>query len=208
MSRSAPIVFAAVEGMTDEVVLRRLIDEIDASTGPVHVAGGKANLRRKVNGYNHAARHLPWVILVDLNHEADCAPALRADWLPSPNRLMLFRVAVRTVEAWLLADAEQIAQFLRVSVARVPRFPDSLIDPKRTLIDLARHSGSRAMREDMVPRPKTGRSEGPAYASRIMEFARGSWRPSIAQNHSDSLRRCREALRRLLFDYRARGSHT
>jgi len=198
MSSTPLRISAAVEGMVDEAVLRRLMGEAKAVTEAVYVAHGKGNLRKKIKGYNHAAGHFPWLVLVDLNHEADCAPELRAAWLPSLNKFMCFRVAVRAVEAWLLADRQRIAQFLRIAAAKVPPQPDSLRDPRRALIDLARHSRSRDIREDMVPRPKSGRSEGPAYASRIMGFAQCEWRPSIAENSSDSLRRCREAIERVI----------
>ncbi len=110
---------------------------------------------------------------------------------------MYLRVAVRSVEAWLLADREAIGRMLGVSVARIPPNPDSLAAPKQTLVDLARRARRRTVREDMVPRPGSGRSEGPAYASRIIEFADRSWRPALAQNASNSLCRCLTALRKM-----------
>lgn len=192
------VVSAAVEGMVDGAVVRRSLQDADAPSGPVHVAGGKLQLKHKVGAYNHAAHYGRWVVLVDLNHERDCAPALRNAWLPAPSRFMCFRVAVRAVEAWLLADREKMAQFLGVAVAKVPRRPDSLDDPKRIIVDLARRSRRRDVREDMVPRPKSGRSEGPAYASRIVEFVQGIWRPDVAEANSESLHRCRAALRALV----------
>lgn len=53
---------------------------------------------------------------------------------------MCFRIAVREVEAWLLADAEQAAGFLAVPLARIPAEPETLPDPKATLIALAGRS--------------------------------------------------------------------
>jgi hypothetical protein len=110
---------------------------------------------------------------------------------------MCFRVAVRAVEAWLLADRESLAGFLRVSPSRVPPDPESLDEPKQAMVNLARQSRSRAVQEDMVPRPGSGRSVGPAYASRLIEFAQSTWRPEIAATRSDSLRRCCERLRQV-----------
>jgi hypothetical protein len=107
---------------------------------------------------------------------------------------MCFRVAVHEVEAWLLADRQQMARFLGVNPAKIPQTPDSLGDPKRTLVNLARDSPRRDLREDMVPRPNSGRWEGPAYASRLIEFVHRFWRPSAAESRSESLRRCRLAL--------------
>ena len=200
MSSRSPLVTAAVEGIVDEAVVRRLIEEADAQATAVHICNGKENLRRKIAAYNHAAAHYPWIVLVDLDRDRECAAALRSFWLPTPNRLMCFRVAVREVESWLLADRQRIAQFLGVAMARVPRSPDSLDDPKRTVVDLSRHSRRREVREDMVPRPGSGRSEGPAYSSRLIEFVQTAWRPSVAVAHSDSLRRCCEAIQKLISD--------
>jgi len=194
MSTFPMIVSGAVEGIVDEAVLRRLLQELDATPGPIHIAGGKSRLRDRISGYNQAARHQPWVVLVDLNHEAVCAPELRVSWFPAVNEFMCFRVAVRETEAWLLADQQRIAQFLDVSVRRIPSLPDELDDPKAAVVDLARRSGRRDIREDMVPRPRSRRSEGPAYASRLIEFAQQLWRPTVAESRSDSLRRCRQAL--------------
>jgi hypothetical protein len=199
MSRTPLALSAAVEGIVDDAVVRRLIQDAGAIVRAVYISGGKANLRQKVNAYNHAAARSPWLLLVDLDRE-ECAPALRASWLPVPGRLMCFRVAVREVEAWLLGDRQQIANFLGVAVARVPSTPESIEDPKRTIVDLARHSRRRDIREDMVPRPRSGRSEGPAYASRLVQFARDLWRPCVAEKNSDSLRRCRRAIRALAAD--------
>ena len=191
-------VSAAVEGIVDDAVVRRLLEDAGAQPDVVYIVGGKANLRQRARAYNQAAQHRPWVLLVDLNHEADCVPALRALWLPKPAPWMVFRVAVREVESWLLADTQNMAEFLGVSIAKVPRTPDQLDDPKRAVVALARRSTKRQVREDMVPREGSGRSEGPAYASRMIEFAQRRWRPSVAAGRSNSLRRCRDALRRIV----------
>ena len=113
---------------------------------------------------------------------------------------MCFRIAVREVEAWLLADRERIASFLGVSPARVPRDPDGLDDPKLEMVNLARHSSRRVIRKEMTPRPGSGISIGPAYSLRLIEFASKpdvGWRPEVAAGHSRSLRRCVAALRTL-----------
>jgi hypothetical protein len=73
--------------------------------GSVYGKNGKADLHKKIKGYNNAARHAPWLVLVDLDDES-CAFSLCQSWLPVPARYLCFRVAVRQVEAWLMADAE------------------------------------------------------------------------------------------------------
>lgn len=188
------VVSGAVEGAADEAVLRRLIAHVAADVGPIHVGHGKPNLQKKIKGYNNAARFSPWVVLVDLNHDADCAPPFVAEWLPNPADRMCFRVAVRQIEAWLLADRKEIAKFLVVRPALIPPNPDAINNARDVMVGLAARSRRPAIRKDMVPRPGSGRAVGPAYTSRLMEFAGTHWRPDVAAGASDSLRRC---LRRL-----------
>jgi hypothetical protein len=184
----------AVEGLPDEAVVSSLCDDLEIPLGIVIVKYGKGNLDKSLVGYNAAAKWSYWLVLRDLDQDAPCPGQLKSQLLPRPAPHMLFRIAVRAVEAWLLADADKIAGFLRISKARIPPQPESLDDPKRTLIDLARRSRSRDIREDMVPRAGSGASEGPAYASRLAEFALYHWRPNVARNCSRSLGRCMDRL--------------
>lgn len=195
------VVSAAVEGSVDEVLVKRLISEAGGIPGEVYGKNGKLPLRARINAYNSAARYRPWVILVDLNHEADCAPDLCRAWLPRRSPKLCFRVAVREVEAWLLADREQIANFLSITKSRVPVNPESEENPKQVMVNLAARSRRRNIREDMAPRPGSRRDVGPAYTSRLIEFisaSEGGWRPDVASTYSQSLKRCIECLRRLI----------
>ena len=188
---------AAVEGTVDEAVVRKLITHAGATPGPVYGKQGKSFLRQRVTGYNNAARCARWVVLADLNHDADCAPPLRSAWLIQPAAHLCFRVAVRMVESWLLADTERVAAFLGFARSKVPANPEGLDEPKTTMVNLARSSRRRAVRKDMVPREGSGRQVGPAYSSRLIEFAASSWRPDVAAARSDSLRRAIDCLKRL-----------
>lgn len=192
------VISGAVEGLVDEAVLRRLLQDAGASPGPIHGRNGKSYLRRHLAGYNSAARVSPWVVLVDLDHEASCAPELVVLWLSRPAAHMHLRVAVREVEAWLLADRENLAPFLGVATQRISPTPEMIADPKLTMVDLARQSRRREIREDMVPRPGSGRVVGPAYTSRLIEFVGEFWRPEVAARSADSLRRLRGRLSELV----------
>ena len=197
MSSGVPI-SAAVEGLIDEAVVRRLIEHVGGRLGTVYGKNGKPALRPRVQGYNNAARRAPWIVLVDLDDEYPCAPPLCQAWVPDPSPLLCFRVAVRQVEAWLLADHERLAEFLGVPASRVPRDPEALENPKRTLVDLAQRSRRRSLRDDIVPRVGSGRSVGPAYASRIIEFVDRVWRPAEAAHQAESLGRAITCLERLV----------
>jgi hypothetical protein len=182
-----------VEGISDEAVLRRIVIARGATVHRVQVQRGKVNLRRALPGYNAAARRDAWLVLVDLDQDFDCAPALVNDWLPAPSPYMRFRVVVREIEAWLLADRESVTTFFSVRKSVVPDQPDEVQDPKSTLLAAVARSRRRAIRADMLPRPGSGRQVGAAYTSRLIEFAsdreRG-WRPDVAARRSPSLASC------------------
>ena len=188
-----PRVNLVVEGEVDRAVMQRLCGEQGIAIDAVHGLNGKDGIRKAIRAYDHAARHGCWIVLVDLDDEAACAPSLLRSWLPESAPKMCLRVAVREVEAWLLADAERLASFLGVAKSRVPRDVEALTDPKETLVRLAGHSRRRDVRLDMVPRPGSGRSTGPASVSRLVELVtrrEGAWRPQIARTRSPSLDRC------------------
>lgn len=192
------VISAAVEGIVDEAVVRKLIAHTGATPGDVYGKLGKSFLRQRIAGYNNAAQRMPWLVLVDLDREHDCAPPLRNAWLPHPAPLLCFRVAVREVEAWLLADAERLASFLGVARSKLPPDPERLSDPKEAMVNLARGSRRRDIRQDMTPRSGSGRQVGPAYSSRLIEFASGDWRPEIAADRADSLKRALRSLKQLV----------
>jgi len=192
-----PYVSGAVEGISDEAVLRRIVSHRGAEVHRVQVQGGKSNLRRALPGYNAAAQGDPWLVLVDLDHDFDCPALLVLNWLPTPNRYMRFRVVVPQVESWLMADADRFSSFFGVRRAQIPHAPDALPDARAALLQLISTSRRGAVREDMMPRPRSGRLVGPAYTSRLIEFVgdlADGWRPEVAANRSPSLSRCMNRL--------------
>lgn len=196
---AATVITGAVEGDLDEALLRRIATHAGCCLEIVHGREGKPSLLQRLIGYNNAARFSPWVVLVDLDRDCDCVPLCLHQWLPRPSRHMCFRVAVRAIEAWLLADRERMAHWLGIAEANFPNDPDSLDNPKQQLINLARRS-RRRIRNDLVPRDGSGRAVGPLYNARIVEFIENQhsgWRPDHALRHSDSLARCIKHLHRL-----------
>lgn len=194
------ILSGAVEGPVDEAVLARLVREAGGVLGNVYGRQGKGKLVQRLPAYVHAARIQPWVVLLDLDRDADCVPPFLGRLPPPPPSLCL-RVAVRAVEAWLLADRERCAKFLGITPSRIPPRPEELGDPKRAVVDLARNSRHGQIRKDMVPRPESGRAVGPAYTSRLLEFIQDredGWRPQVAAESSESLERCQRCIRRLV----------
>lgn len=190
----APVyVSGAVEGPSDEPVLRRIVEERGGTVYRVQVQNGKSNLRRALPGYNAAARRSAWLVLVDLDQDHPCAGALVSEWLPAPSPFIHLRVVVHQIEAWLLADAERFASFFGVRRSAIPVDPDSVVDAKATVVSLVSASRRAALRQDMTPREGSGRRVGPAYTSRLIDFASNpsaGWRLDVAIEHSRSLSKC------------------
>jgi hypothetical protein len=198
---SVPVVFsAAAEGEVDEAVLRRVVEQTGGKVGRVYGKCGWDRLRERIWHYNLAARNTswPWIVLADLDRRFSCAPALVKKWLPVRSRSMALRVAVQAIEAWLLADRKGFAEFFRVPASRIPLQPEALPDPKQAVVELVRRSRWHQIREEMVPRPGSGRKVGPAYTSRLIEFIRTKWRPEAASNACPSLRGFCTAVERLI----------
>lgn len=192
-----PRINLAVEGSTDETVVTRILQHTGLTCGPVRGLQGKHYLIERLPKYNQAARFANWLAVVDLDQDADCAPEYIQQILPNQSEGMLLRIPVRAIEAWLLADRERLAAFLRISVDNIPRNPDLETNPKATFINLARRCRQTALREDIVPRSGIKARVGPGYSTRIQEFVEQSnhrWRPEVAAENSDSLKRCINAL--------------
>ncbi|GMA51375.1 hypothetical protein GCM10025857_27320 [Alicyclobacillus contaminans] len=186
-----------VEGLVDEAIADRLLREIGIPGDRyiISVRGGRAKIMSKLQNYNYAASRQPWVIFMDLDND-ECAPSLIARYLPSPNAGMCLRVAVREVESWIMADPTHLANFLGLSPSVVPTSPDAEEDPKLKLLQLARRSRRRDIREDLVVERNGTLREGPAYAGRLQRFVREEWDVQRAAERSDSLLRCIRGLQR------------
>ncbi len=87
-----------------------------------------------------------------------------------------------------------MAQFLAVPPSRLQHITDAEPNPKLALINIARRSRNASIKEDIVPSQESGASVGPLYSAGLIEFTNNYWRPEIATQHSDSLRRCLNAL--------------
>ena len=184
-----------VEDLASQAVLERVLATTGHRVAGIHMKSGKHRLDAGLNGYNAAAKHGHWLVLRDMNSDAECAPELVARLLPNREETLMLRLAVREVESWLLADQERVAKYLQVRRALVPRSPDEVRHPKEALVHLASLSRNRDIRRDMVPPPGLSVRIGPAYNYRIREFVSSTWDPDEAATRSDSLRRCLRALR-------------
>ncbi|MBN2746848.1 MAG: hypothetical protein JXR34_08985 [Bacteroidales bacterium] len=155
---------------------------------------GFGYLKSNIQGFNQASKVNPHFMLTDLDNY-NCPVTLREDWINfemSPN--FIFRIAIREVESWVLADREGLSQYFNVSVVNFPINPDLENDPKNTLIQLAKRSKKRDIREDIVPINQNAKI-GPNYNGCLSDFVFRSWNIENAVNHSASLKKTFEKLR-------------
>lgn len=181
----------AVEDALSEAILRAMVRQIrpDISIDKCFSRGGYGYLKRMISGFNNAAKINPYIVLTDLD-KAACASGLISQWLPHPKHdRLLFRVAVREVESWLLAHRIAFSEFFEISKANIPLDPDSLADAKQELMRLARKSKSRVIREGVAPRQNSTAQQGPDYNALLIPFIDSEWNCVSAAKNSPSLMR-------------------
>jgi hypothetical protein len=188
-----------VEGRTDELIVKRLLQQIGVDEITVLGQTGKSYITPRIGNWNHAAQFAHYLVVIDLDRDAKCAPQYVKALLPNPSQGMLLRIAVRAIEAWLLADSAHLAKFLGVNVENFPTDPDAEANPKETLLRLVKRSNRKKLKSDMLTSIPGKLAQGPGYSTQIAEFLyhpAHPWRPEVAAQHSDSLRRCIAALQR------------
>jgi len=181
----------AIEDELSEAVLRRLLDYAKRgySVGTAYGRGGYGYLKKTIPVWNKAAKYKPFVILTDLD-QRPCASALIAEWLRMPQHPnLLLRIAVREVEAWLLADRTNLANFLHVPEKHIPVAPEQLMDPKQAMIEVARRSKLELIRQRIVPKKGSTATQGREYNACLCEFVSRSWSIPSAMAQSPSLER-------------------
>ena len=190
MTRVPIHVGIAYEDIVSEAVIVQLLALFKPGfvIGPRFHRGGFGYLKRLAPGLNRAARSSPCFLLTDLDTRP-CAPELIRSWIPDPiHESFLFRVAVREVEVWLMADRRGFASYFRIPEAKLPTNPEALDDPKRFFFSLIRRKPARRLR-GMCPDPNGTARQDPGYNPEMVDFVRYHWDPRAARKNSDSLHR-------------------
>lgn len=186
----------AVEDALSEAVLKEMLKQTNRPflVGRCLSRGGYGYLKRIIPGLNQAASGMPYLVLTDLDN-AECPVAIISSWLTQPKHPnLIFRVAIREVESWLLAHREAFADFLGIATDLIPVNVDEISDPKQCLISLARRSKKRKLREAIVPNPNSTAKIGRDYNAQLIQFVQSYWQVKVAQNNSPSLQRAMSAL--------------
>ena len=184
------------EDVLSEAVLKQMLKQSQRPfpVGQCLNQRGYGKIKKIISGLNYAAKGMPYLVLTDLDN-AEGTLVIISEWLTQPKHPnLLFRIAVKEVEAWLLAHRAGFAQFLGISVDNIPGDADLIPDPKQLLINLARRSRKRKLREAIVPERNSTANIGKDYNGQLIQFVNKSWQVASAQTNSPSLERAMNAL--------------
>ena len=160
--------------------------------------GGFGYLKKNIKGWNQAAKGCAFFVLTDLDN-FPCAPTLIQEWLPlKKHSNLIFRVAVKEIEAWILADIEGFSKFTGVPKANFKEDVEGIADPKVELLRIIRRSRKRYLKEDILPIDQFAKI-GPNYNDRLCEFIIKDWDIERAIERSDSLKRTLKSLLQFSF---------
>lgn len=185
-----PVSYLWTEGVIDRLVAEQLLRQLGVKLqGTSADAGGGANFWRHLPRYNLAAKHLGVIVAVGDHDNKGCVGPRIASHIGSRHPDFVLRLSVNEIEAWLLSDVEGLSRWLDVSPANFDTRPDTLVDPKRTLVNIARRAKRRRVRDMLVPDDGSAGQVGKEYRPAVEEFVSDYWRAARARKHSPSLER-------------------
>jgi len=182
----------ATEDVLTEVVCEKIAAYLGIEVSLRLRKGGSGYLKSKFDSFIQMSRRYPVLIVTDLDRKP-CAPRLVEEWTQGrvlPEGLLL-RVAVREVEAWLMADRQAFGALVGASIDFCA---ESVLDPKEKVLTLASRA-ARDVRDDLVASKGALASQGIGYNKRLCEFVLLNWCPMRASANSESLRRAMDRVR-------------
>lgn len=181
----------ATEDVLSEAVALRLVDLTD---GKLIVSqklrkSGFGYLKSKFSNFCNLAKSMPVILITDLDN-CPCAPTFVRQWTKDAKlpKNLIFRVAIREVESWIIADNVALSEFFKISQKLIPIVPDELPNPKSTLLSLAQKA-PRNLKEGLVAKKGSLAIQGTEYNIILANFVTKIWNPIRAAENSDSLSR-------------------
>jgi hypothetical protein len=184
-------VIVAAEDQLLQACVRRVFRELDIDDrgaswipprGQSHLAGKSASFVRAASG------GVPILVVTDLDMKP-CPATIRTEWFGQDlPRCLLLTVAVREVDSWILGDCDGLGEFLNAN-ARLDAAPETLQDPKQTLVNIASKSRTRAIREEFRVSEGAVARVGPGYNAMLQVFVEKRWRIDAAAAACPSFRR-------------------
>ncbi|MEI7879536.1 MAG: hypothetical protein WCI95_01555 [bacterium] len=161
-------------------------------------ARGWSAIKRDILKYENMARNgFPVLILTDQDSRT-CCRLLLDEWFGGrhgPHQNLVLRICVREAEAWLMADPGPLASLLRLPKKRIPLQPETLADPKRSLLALATHAPAK-VRKGLLPTPGSTAIIGPEYNEFLCSLV-ATWDINSAAKRAPSLAKARQRIEEL-----------
>jgi len=186
-----------VEDVLSAAVLRKILSDCNLSAGTCYGLKGNSYIKKKIHAFYNASKHVPYIVLTDLDN-TPCPPTLINEWFKNISipKSFIFRVAVKEVESWILADRCNFAKYIGISDTAIPHSVENIPNPKEFLINLARKSPKRDIREDIVPLTGSSAKRGRNYNGSLIKFVNSSWNYQAATKYSKSLNGAINAIKR------------
>lgn len=159
---------------------------------------GFGYLKKKLSVFCEIAKREPVLLITDLD-QSRCPSALIASWMVDvkPPQDFIFRVAIREIESWLLADQRAIRKIIGAQASTLPRNLDDIDNPKDLLLRLVERGAARDVKRDLLIKRGEVAAQGLGYNDRLCKHIEAEWNPERAAQRSDSLERMLRRLKEL-----------
>lgn len=188
------------EDILSEALAHRLLAHVAPDAEFTTSMGRQGNhyVLTRLRNLNLAARAIKIVAILDRDTLENCPIELIRNYLGGPKHdNFAIRFAEMEAESWVMADGDRISEFLDVPTNRIPSAPDALPNPKEALVNIARRSRNRQIREGLCPAQDSRHPVGPLYNAMLENFVRVKWRVRQAAAVSPSLERAVQRIREL-----------
>ncbi|WP_156000803.1 hypothetical protein [Thioalkalivibrio sp. ALJT] len=198
--------FTATEDALSSAVAGRLVKDFGGDRFVVTElanTGGSGWLKKRFPEFIGLSNRCPVLVLTDLDRKP-CAPAFAREWFRGviqPDGLV-FRIVVREIEAWVMADRRGFSEFSGVPESMVPRHTEGLDDPKQAMLNLIFRYSPGWMKREIVVDHGSGPKQGLGYNALMCRFVREGWNPQAAAMESQSLERTRQRISELAMTFR------
>ena len=204
-------VYIAGEDDVTRAIIRRLV--LDYAPGlsikdALPARGGQ--LKSLIKNFIILSKDIPVILLEDKDTE-DCAPLARQKLIGTDSQQedFLINIAVDEGEAWLYADAKNLASYLKVPEEAIPGAALSNMGGPRARFEIATNQKtSRHLTKELILKSSDeelrqriqspdGRCKGKEYNPALLPFIERYWNPEIARQGSYSLHTTIERIQRL-----------
>lgn len=157
---------------------------------------GFGKIKANVNKWNAAAvKGIRFIVVTDLD-SSPCPVKLINEWFVNGiDTNLIFRIAIKEIESWVLADNINFSKFLGISNYSITD-SDTINDPKDFLFKLTKKSRYTNIKKDILPLDIFARI-GPNYNNRLALFIHSYWDIDNARQKSKSLDRAIKAFVRI-----------